>query len=321
MSPAPSDLVQGVRDGDRRSVARLLSLIERDDPDADRCLKELHADTGRAHVIGITGSPGTGKSTLTDKLIEHYRRAGKTVGVIAVDPSSPFSGGAILGDRIRMQSRSNDPDVFIRSMGTRGALGGLSTYTSDAVKVLDAAGKDVILVETVGVGQAEVDIIRMADTVLLVLVPGYGDDVQAVKAGVMEIADVFVINKSDLDGADKVAGEVEAMMMLGHPDTDDFWWQPIVRTVAEKGQGVVEVSEQIAKHAEWSQRSGEWAARRKRRLRTQVRDRLERTIADYAFDGRGKPLERFNDLFLQADDGDLSPHEVADRIVDAFKEE
>ncbi len=313
------ELVAGVRAGSRRAVARLLSLVERDDPVAEQCLKELHALTGRAHVIGVTGSPGTGKSTLTDKLIEHYRREGKTVGVIAVDPSSPFSGGAILGDRIRMQSRTNDPDVFIRSMGTRGALGGLSTYTSDAVKVMDAAGKDIILVETVGVGQAEVDIIRMADTVLLVLVPGYGDDVQAVKAGVMEIADVFVINKSDLDGSDKVAGEVEAMMMLGHPDVDDFWWQPICRTIAEKGEGVKEVAEQVAKHAAWSQRSGEWEARRKRRLRTQVRDLLEREIAAFAFDGRGKPREEFGSLFAQADAGDVSPHELADAIVARFR--
>ncbi len=313
------DLVAGVADGNRRAIARLLSLIERDDPEADRCLKELHPRMGRAHVIGVTGSPGTGKSTLTDKLIEHYRRAGKTVGVIAVDPSSPFSGGAILGDRIRMQSRTNDPDVFIRSMGTRGALGGLSTYTSDAVKVMDAAGKDVILVETVGVGQAEVDIIRMADTVLLVLVPGYGDDVQAVKAGVMEIADIFVINKSDLDGSDKVAGEVEAMMMLGHPDVEDFWWQPICRTIAEKGEGVAEVAEQIAKHAEWSHRSGEWDARRKRRLRTQVRDLLERAIADHAFDAKGRPRDAYAQLFQQADAGALSPHEVADAILERFQ--
>lgn len=315
------DLVAGVKDGNRRAIARLLTMVENGDKEAEAHLKELHSRTGNAHVIGVTGSPGTGKSTLTDKLIEHYRRAGKTVGVIAVDPSSPFSGGAILGDRIRMQSRSNDPDVFIRSMGTRGALGGLSTYTSDAVKVLDAAGKDVIIVETVGVGQAEVDIIRMADTVLLVLVPGYGDDVQAVKAGVMEIADVFIINKSDLDGADKVAGEVEAMMMLGHPDKDDFWWQPICRTVAEKGQGVQEVAEQVQKHLEWSQRSGEWEQRRHRRLRTQVRDLLEREVANYCFDPRGRPKERFASMFDDAEDGSLSPHELAEQVLEAFKAE
>ena len=313
------DLVEGVRAGNRRAIARLLTKVENGEPEAAECLKRLHGDMGQAHVVGVTGSPGTGKSTLTDKLIEHYRRAGKTVGVIAVDPSSPFSGGAILGDRIRMQSRSNDPDVFIRSMGTRGALGGLSTYTSDAVKVMDAAGKDVIIVETVGVGQAEVDIIRMADTVLLVLVPGYGDDVQAVKAGIMEIADIFVINKSDLDGADKVAGEVEAMMMLGHPDTDDFWWQPIVRTVAEKGRGVVEVAEQIARHEEWSMRSGEWDRRRLRRLHTQVRDLLSRSVAEVAFDGKGRPRERFAALFAQAEAGDLSPHEVAEQVLAVYR--
>ncbi len=315
------DLVAGVKEGNRRAIARLLTHVENGDEEAERCLKELHSVQGNAHVIGVTGSPGTGKSTLTDKLIEFYRRAGKTVGVIAVDPSSPFSGGAILGDRIRMQSRSNDPDVFIRSMGTRGALGGLSTYTSDAVKVLDAAGKDVILVETVGVGQAEVDIIRMADTVLLVLVPGYGDDVQAVKAGVMEIADVFVINKSDLDGADKVAGEVEAMMMLGHPDVDDFWWQPICRTIAEKGHGVQEVADQVAKHLEWSKRSGEWEKRRHRRLRTQVRDLLEREVANFCFDGRGRPKERFASLFDDAEEGIMSPHEVAEHVLTAFRDE
>jgi LAO/AO transport system kinase len=313
------DLVAGVKEGNRRAIARMLTMVENGDKGAEPLLKELHYLTGRAHIIGVTGSPGTGKSTLTDKLIEHYRRAGLTVGVIAVDPSSPFSGGAILGDRIRMQSRKNDADVFIRSMGTRGALGGLSTYTSDAVKVMDAGGKDVILVETVGVGQAEVDIIRMADTVLLVLVPGYGDDVQAVKAGVMEIADIFVINKSDLDGSDKVAGEVEAMMMLGHPDADDFWWQPICRTIAEKGQGVIELTEHITKHAEWSKRSGEWELRRKRRLRTQVRDLLERSVSEFAFTSRGAPKESFCPLFEQADEGKLSPHEVAEELLLAYR--
>jgi LAO/AO transport system kinase len=313
------DLVAGVKEGNRRAIARMLTMVENGDKDAEPLLKDLHHLTGRAHIIGVTGSPGTGKSTLTDKLIEHYRRAGLTVGVIAVDPSSPFSGGAILGDRIRMQSRKNDADVFIRSMGTRGALGGLSTYTSDAVKVMDAAGKDVVLVETVGVGQAEVDIIRMADTVLLVLVPGYGDDVQAVKAGVMEIADIFVINKSDLDGSDKVAGEVEAMMMLGHPDADDFWWQPICRTIAEKGQGVIELTEHITKHAEWSKRSGEWELRRKRRLRTQVRDLLERSVSEFAFTSRGAPKEAFESMFTNADAGDLSPHEVAEQILAQYR--
>ncbi|MGB1698144.1 MAG: methylmalonyl Co-A mutase-associated GTPase MeaB [Thermoplasmatota archaeon] len=313
------NLVEGVLEGKRRAVARLLTYVESDHPEASDILRELHPHMGKAHVIGITGSPGTGKSTLTDKLIQFYRRQGKTVGVIAVDPSSPFTGGAILGDRIRMQSVTNDPDVFIRSMGTRGALGGLSTYTADAVKVLDAAGKDVIIVETVGVGQAEVDIIRMADTVCVVLVPGYGDDVQAVKAGVMEIADVFVINKSDLDGADKVVGEVEAMMMLGHPDTDVFWWQPICRTTAERAIGVPELAEQIAAHAAWSQKHGQWTERRHRRLRTQVRDLLENDVSRFAFTRGDKPKPAFEKWFEEAEKGQLAPQDVAAKILEAYR--
>lgn len=312
-------LVDGVRKGQRRAMARLLTHVESDDPIAHECLHDLHEDLGGAHVIGITGSPGTGKSTLVDKLIQHYRHAGKTVGVIAVDPSSPFTGGAILGDRIRMQSRTNDPDVFIRSMGTRGHLGGLASATTDAVKVLDAAGKDIVLVETVGVGQAEVDVVRLADTVAVVLVPNLGDDVQAVKAGVMEIADVFAINKADLDGADKVHGEVEAMMSLGHPDTDDFWWPPLVRTVAEKGQGVAELAEAFEKHREWSQRTGEWDRRRVRRLRAQVRDLLQKRISRFAFDGRGEPHADFTALFDAVAAGDTSPQEAAAAILEAFR--
>jgi LAO/AO transport system kinase len=313
------NLAAGVLAGNRRAVARLLTYVESDHPESSGILRELHPHLGKAHVIGVTGSPGTGKSTLTDKLIQFYRRAGKTVGVIAVDPSSPFTGGAILGDRIRMQSVTNDPDVFIRSMGTRGALGGLSTYTADAVKVMDAAGKDVIIVETVGVGQAEVDIIRMADTVCVVLVPGYGDDVQAVKAGVMEIADIFVINKSDLDGADKVVGEVEAMMMLGHPDTDVFWWQPICRTTAERAIGVPELVEQIAAHAEWSQKHGKWEERRHRRLRTQVRDLLENDVSRFAFTRGDKPKPAYEKWFEEADKGVLAPQDVAAKILAAYR--
>lgn len=313
------NLVEGVLAGNRRAIARLLTYVESDHPESSGILRELHPHMGKAHVIGVTGSPGTGKSTLTDKLIQFYRRAGKSVGVIAVDPSSPFTGGAILGDRIRMQSVTNDPKVFIRSMGTRGALGGLSTYTADAVKVLDAAGKDIIIVETVGVGQAEVDIIRMADTVCVVLVPGYGDDVQAVKAGVMEIADIFVINKSDLDGADKVVGEVEAMMMLGHPDTDVFWWQPICRTTAERAIGVPELAEQIAAHAEWSQKHGKWEERRHRRLRTQVRDLLENDISRFAFTRGDKPKPVFEKWFEEAEKGLLAPQDVAAKILEAYR--
>lgn len=306
-------LVAGVERGDRRSVARLITLLENDDPAARAAMQALHARTGHAHVIGITGAPGTGKSTLTDRLIEHYRRAGLKVGVVAVDPSSPFSGGAILGDRIRMQSRSTDPEVFIRSMGSRGALGGLSTHTADAVRALDAAGKDIVLVETVGVGQAEVDIVRLADTVLVVLVPNLGDDVQAVKAGIMEIADVFVVNKADLTGADKVAGEVEANLSLAHGRTD--WIPPIQRTIAEKGAGVAEVAEAIGRHKTWAQGSGEWGRRREARLQDEVRAHLTRAVVEQAFqrDGTAKPA--FAGLLGDVKAGRRTPHEAAQAIL------
>jgi LAO/AO transport system kinase len=312
------DLGPDVQAGKRRAIARAITMVEAHDAAAPALLRSLHAATGNAHVIGMTGSPGTGKSTLTDKLIVHYRQQGLRVAVVAVDPSSPFSGGAILGDRIRMQSRSTDEDVYIRSMGTRGALGGLASSTGDAVKVLDAAGFDIIIVETVGVGQAEVDVIRLADTVCVVLVPGMGDDVQAVKAGVMEIADIFVVNKSDLDGSDKVHAEVEAMQMLGHPDEDDFWWVPICRTVGDKATGVPELAQSIGEHAAWSRRTGNWEKRRERRLWAQVRDLLERTINHHAFESNGMPRAAFAEAFLQAQDGSLSPQDVAQRIIADF---
>lgn len=310
-----ADVAARVAAGERRALARLITLLESEDARGHAALQALHGRLGKAHVIGITGSPGTGKSTLTDRLIEHYRRQGKTVGVVAIDPSSPFTGGAILGDRIRMQSRSTDPQVFIRSMGSRGALGGLSHHAADAVRALDAAGKDVVLVETVGVGQGEVDIVRLADTVVVVLVPNLGDDVQAVKAGIMEIADVFVVNKSDLTGADKVAAEVEASLSLAHGRTE--WTPPIQRTIAEKGDGVVAVAEAIARHAEWSRGSGEWQARRDSRLRAQVRSLLERSAAERAFtrDGHVKPA--YAGLFEDVKAGKVTPQDAAKRILES----
>ena len=307
------DVVAGVERGERRALARLITLLESEDPKGHAALQALHARLGKAHVIGVTGSPGTGKSTLVDRLIEHFRRAGKTVGVVAVDPSSPFTGGAILGDRIRMQTRSTDPQVFIRSMGTRGALGGLSHHTADAVRALDAFGKDVILVETVGVGQGEVDVMRLADTVVVVLVPNLGDDVQAVKAGIMEIADVFVVNKSDLAGADKVAAEVEGALSLAHGRTD--WVPPIQRTIAEKGDGVAAVAEAVARHAAWSHASGEWQRRRDQRLREQVRSLLQRAAAERAFTRDGEVREAYRPLFEDVKAGRRSPHEAAAAIL------
>jgi LAO/AO transport system kinase len=318
-APTPRALADAVAAGDRRSIARLISLVENDHPDGATALGLLHGRTGKAHVIGITGSPGTGKSTLTDRLIEVARRQGKTVGVVAVDPSSPFTGGAILGDRIRMQSRSTDPAVFIRSMGTRGALGGLSSHTADAVKVLEAAGKELVLVETVGVGQAEVDIIQLADTVVVVLVPNLGDDVQAVKAGLMEIADLFVVNKCDLVGADKVAAEVEANLMLAHPATPpgggEPWSPPILRAVAERGEGVAAILEAAGRHRAWAEASGAQKARRERRANRQVRALLERRAALVAFEPDGAPRKAWAALLADVAAGKVTPQDAADRIA------
>ncbi len=258
-----------------RAIARIISLIENGDPIADAVMRRIYPLTGKAMVIGITGSPGAGKSTLTDKLIESFRKKGKTVGIIAVDPSSPFSGGAILADRIRMQRHTGDEGVYIRSMGTRGSLGGLSRGTREAVLLLDACGKDVIIIETVGVGQSEVDIIKIADTVCVVLVPGMGDDIQIMKAGIMEIANVFAINKADKPGVDRVAAEVRLMLELVR---DKSWTPPVHLTVAENGTGVEEFAESIVKHHEFIKNSPEGARFEFRRLSSEVEDILLKNL-------------------------------------------
>ncbi len=232
-----------VRAGDVRAIARAVSAIENRAPDAEALLKELFPYTGGACRIGVTGAPGTGKSTLVDRLAAHYRAEKKSVGIIAIDPSSPFTGGAILGDRIRMQAHAGDEGIFIRSMATRGSLGGLAQATGDATLLLDAAGKDIILVETVGVGQGEVEIVRLADCTLVVLVPGMGDDVQNLKAGLMEIGDIFVLNKSDREGSSRFEEQLRSILELVPPR--DGWRPPIVRTVATENRGVVELARQV----------------------------------------------------------------------------
>lgn len=266
------NLLKRVLSGDRRAAARIITMIENDEDEKNELMSRIYPYTGKAYIIGITGAPGAGKSSLTDKLVSEIRQAGLSVAIIAIDPTSPFTGGAILGDRIRMQSHSVDPDVFIRSMGTRGSLGGLSRATNEAVKVMDAFKKDIIIIETVGVGQSEFDIMHIANSTLVVLTPGAGDAIQTIKAGIMEIADVFVVNKSDLDGADRVKMEVEAMLDM---KKTGGWRPPVVQTVSLSGVGIQDLWTKILAHKAYLESSGVLLNQRKKRLREEVKEILE----------------------------------------------
>ncbi len=279
------ELAEAVAAGDRRALARAISLVENDDPRGWELVRALYPRTGRARVVGFTGPPGAGKSTLIARLVEHARNQGRTVGVLSIDPSSPFTQGAVLGDRIRLSEHFLDPGVFIRSMANRGALGGLAEAALQAVLLMDAAGREEIFVETVGVGQAEVDIVDNADTVVLVLIPGSGDSIQALKAGVMEIPDVICVNKADHPLTDTMVREIRSVLSLG---PQQGWRVPIVRTEASRGEGVSELAAKIAEHRAQIEAAGELAERRRRNLRNEVltiaaarlRRRLEAAVAD-----------------------------------------
>jgi LAO/AO transport system kinase len=309
-----ADLVARARDGNARAVARLISLVEDASPQLRAVAAALAPLIGRAVVIGLTGSPGVGKSTSTSLLVSAYRRQGKRVGVLAVDPSSPFSGGALLGDRVRMQEHATDPDVFIRSMATRGHLGGLAWATPQALRVLDAAGFDVVLIETVGVGQSEVEVVSLADSTLVLLAPGMGDGIQAAKAGILEVADVFVVNKADRDGADQVVRDLKYMISLGRREKDGPAWRiPIVSTIASRGEGMADVVEAVEHHRTWMADHGELERRRTARAAAEIEAIALAELRNRMGDLRGgDALDQFAKRVMT---GELDPYAAADAMI------
>lgn len=304
--------VQGVLAGDKRSAAKIISLVENNGPEKQKVLSQLHPHTGKAYIIGVTGSPGAGKSSLTDCLTKELRKKGLTVGIIAVDPSSPFTGGALLGDRIRMQDHALDKGVFIRSMGTRGSLGGLARATKEAIRVLDAYGSNVIIVETVGVGQSELDIMDVADTTLVVLTPGAGDHIQTIKAGIMEIADIFVVNKADLDGAEKVKTEVEGMLDLNCHGNG--WRPPVLLTVTRTERGIIELVDAVNRHKAYLESTGIFQQARKDRLHTEVLEVVEHVLRERIH----KSVEASKEiakLVAKVERREIDPYVAAEEII------
>jgi LAO/AO transport system kinase len=306
------DLVTRARDGDPRAVARLISLVEDESPLLREVTAALAPHTGRAKVVGVTGAPGVGKSTSTSALVGELRKAGRRVGVLAVDPSSPFSGGALLGDRVRMQDHALDREVYIRSMASRGHLGGLAWSTPQAIRVLDAAGCEVVLIETVGVGQSEVEIAGLADTTLVLLAPGMGDGIQAAKAGILEVGDVYVINKADRDGADTLRRELRSMLALAERAEGD-WRPPIVKTIASKNDGLDQVVVEIERHHTWLESSGELAARRTRRARDEIEAIALTALRARWGDVHGR--SELDDLAAQVAAGESDPYAAAETLL------
>ncbi|MHB8872296.1 MAG: methylmalonyl Co-A mutase-associated GTPase MeaB [Myxococcaceae bacterium] len=342
-----ASLAERVLTGDVRAASRLMRDIDDGAPGATSELRALFPRTGRAYVVGITGSPGAGKSTLTDRLITRYRKAQKTVGVLAVDPTSPFTGGAILGDRIRMQGHATDPGVFIRSLATRGNLGGLSRATGDCIRVMDAMGLDLVLVETVGVGQDEIDIAQMAHTTVVVLVPGMGDDVQAIKAGILEVADVFAVNKADQAGADRTVRDLRWMLELRHavrapavnhdeahrpkggrgcsagghalpgppPPAPDEWEPPILKTVAAKDEGIDELERAIADHRAFLDRTGERQTRERTRARAQFVALLRERLLRSALGRLERETGHLDEVAARIADKSADPYQLAEELA------
>lgn len=326
-------VTESVLRGDRLALARLLTQVENLTPDGRAALDNLFPHSGKAHLVGVTGAPGTGKSTLVNRLALQFRLEKKLVAIVAVDPSSPFTGGAVLGDRVRMRDLSGDPGVFIRSMASRGSLGGLAQSTAGVVQAFDAAGYEIVLIETVGAGQGEVDIARLAHTTLVVEAPGLGDDIQAIKAGILEIADILVINKADRPGAENTEKALKSMLDLAHPARRVYlhhgravsadvpstpamseWVPPILRTVSIDGQGIPELADQIRKHSEYLRSSGNWAAREETRLASELETILQQALMDQF---RVRESEtRYNEVLQQVFKRNLSPWEAVAILTD-----
>ncbi len=299
--------------GDQRAIARLITLVENDHPQGHASMKEIHAHTGKAQVIGITGVMGCGKSTLIFELTKWYRKQGKTVGIIAVDPTSPFSGGALLGDRIRMMELAMDEGVFIRSLGTRGMLGGLTSAVYDIAEIFDAAGKDIILVETVGVGQAEVDIIKIADTTIVVVVPGLGDSVQTLKAGIMEIADIYVVNKADREGVEQTVAEVQSLVEIECANKE--YKTPIVQTIAKDGTHIDDLASTIQHHKLMLQNTNQFEVQRRLRYEAELVEIIRKRLMSFVFDEQ-QFKSKIDQLIGKICEKEIDPHSAADEILD-----
>jgi len=304
-------LAKGVLQGNRRSIAKTITLIENNEPEAQKIVSMLFQKTGKAHVIGVTGPTGSGKSTLIEKMIRELRKRGKTVGVVAVDPTSPFTGGAFLGDRVRMQEHSTDEGVFIRSMANRNAPGGLAKATKDVIRVLDASGKDIVIVETVGAGQSEVEIVKVAHTIVVVLAPGLGDDIQAIKAGIMEIGDIFAVNKADRQNANKAISDIQAMLEM---NTEKTGWKPsVLKITALTGEGIAELLAIIKEHKQYL-KMGALEANRKEKAETELSEAIKQKIAESIIEDlkRKGEWEKITEKILTRE---IDPYSAADMLL------